>query len=198
MCYYSSVTTRKFQSISLYGQKFLRFWVTGHFETITLDDSKITLNPTRSNVPHICVPSIHESQILLRFVLRPAFFEIQAILRHMQQMTPKWPWTLQGQWCCIYVVTSPPPPPVPNFSSVCSTSSPFQDIAHFIIPHWLPRYRAKQKEQKLPKIQTFKFHNYFNNLVETLRGTIHGFWEANMVYTLRGDVWNFYSHMVPC
>ncbi len=70
----------------------------------------MTLNPTSSNVPHIFITIVPESQISLRFALRPAFFNIQAILRQVHQMTPKWPWTLQGHRYPINVLlvsTSP-------------------------------------------------------------------------------------------
>ena len=36
------------------------------------NDPKIILNTKRSKVPHICVNSIHESQILVRFAQRLA------------------------------------------------------------------------------------------------------------------------------
>ena len=51
------------------------------------------------NVPHILVfiTIVQESQISIRFTLRPAFFDIQAILRQVHWMTPKWPWTVQDQ-----------------------------------------------------------------------------------------------------
>ncbi len=49
----------------------------------------MTLNPTRSKVPHICFTSTHGSQISLRFALRPAVLEIQAILRQVHRMTPR-------------------------------------------------------------------------------------------------------------
>ena len=40
--------------------------VAGHFEKGASNYPKMTLNPTKSNVPHICFTSIHESQISLR------------------------------------------------------------------------------------------------------------------------------------
>ena len=61
----------KFQSISLY-------------------------SPTRSNVLNICITSIPRFQILLNFALWPADVDIQAILRQVHWITPKWPWTLHG------------------------------------------------------------------------------------------------------
>ena len=64
------------------------FWYTGNFDTSALNDPKITLNTTRSKVPHICVTSFHESQISPHFGLWPAGFEIQAILRQGHRMTP--------------------------------------------------------------------------------------------------------------
>ncbi len=48
-----------------------RFRATGHIETSKPNGPKLTLNTTGSYVPHICVTSIHECQISLRFVLRP-------------------------------------------------------------------------------------------------------------------------------
>ncbi len=73
-------------SVSLYDQL---FWDTCRFEKSVPNDPKMTLKPTRSNVSHTCVTSIHESQISLRFTLRPAVFETQAILRQAHWMTPK-------------------------------------------------------------------------------------------------------------
>ena len=74
-----------------------RFWDIGHFERSAQNDPKMTLNPTNSNVLHIFITIVPESQVSLRFALRPAFFNVQAILRQVHQMTPKWHWTLQGQ-----------------------------------------------------------------------------------------------------
>ena len=67
----------------------------------------MTLNPTSSNVPHIFITIVHESQISLRFALWPALFEIQAILRQVHWMTPNWPWTLQCQITLYYITTVP-------------------------------------------------------------------------------------------
>ncbi len=49
---------------------------------------QMTLNPTRPNVPHICVTSIHESQPSVCFTLRPIVFEKHAILRQGYRRTP--------------------------------------------------------------------------------------------------------------
>ena len=68
----------------------------------------MTLDTTKSYVPHIYhayATSIHESQISLRFALQPAVSEIQAILRQVNWMTPKWHWTPQGHMCHIYVTS---------------------------------------------------------------------------------------------
>ncbi len=84
------------------------FWVTHQFETSARTKwPKSDLEPTRSNVPHICVTSIHECKFSLRFTLRPDVFEKQAILRQTHWMTPKWPWTLQGHRYPIYVLLLP-------------------------------------------------------------------------------------------
>ncbi len=70
-------TSPKFHSVLLYKQSpYL-----GHFETSALNESQMTLNITRSYVPHIYVTSILESQFSRHFALRPAVFELQAILR---------------------------------------------------------------------------------------------------------------------
>ncbi len=74
------------------------FQVTGHFEQLYQNDPKMPLSPTRSNVPHMCVTSIHRSHISLCFTLQPAVFEIQAILRQVHWMTPKWPWTTRSNY----------------------------------------------------------------------------------------------------
>ena len=58
---------------------------------------QMTLNLTRSNVPHICITTIPGSQISLRFTVRPALFEIQTIVRQAHRTTPNRPSTLQCQ-----------------------------------------------------------------------------------------------------
>ncbi len=80
----------------------------------------MTLNPTRSKVPHTCVTGVHESQISLRFALRRAVFKIQAILRKVHGMAPKWHWTLQGQ-ITLYIYNSCPW--FPNFTPFCSMTN---------------------------------------------------------------------------
>ncbi len=50
------------------------FQDTGNFETCAPNDPKMTLNPTRSNVLHMCITSDAESQISLRFT--PAVLEL--------------------------------------------------------------------------------------------------------------------------
>ena len=64
-----------------------RFWVTGYFERSTTNNLKMTLNTKRSKVPHIYIVTTSKSQISLLFDLLPAVFELQAILRQVQQMT---------------------------------------------------------------------------------------------------------------
>ncbi len=41
--------------------------------------------------------STNESQFSIIFVIRPAFLESHVILRKVQWMTSKWPWTIAGQ-----------------------------------------------------------------------------------------------------
>ncbi len=52
----------------------------------------MTLNPTRSNAPHVFVTSVTESQISFHFALRPAVFEL-----HFKTNAPKWPQNDNGQ-----------------------------------------------------------------------------------------------------
>ncbi len=66
---------------------------------------QMTLNHTQSKLPHICVTRLQESHISLRFALRPAIFDIQAILRQWHRTIPKWPSTLQGHMCPICVTS---------------------------------------------------------------------------------------------
>ena len=42
-----------------------------------------------AEVIHLCVTSVHESYIVLRFTQRPAIFELQAVLRQVHRMTPQ-------------------------------------------------------------------------------------------------------------
>ncbi len=60
------------------------------------NDNKMTMNTKMLKIPLTCmlqlpsspnIPTIPESQISLRFVLRPAISELQAILRQVHQMT---------------------------------------------------------------------------------------------------------------
>ena len=54
-----------------------------------------------------CTPYMYtlpESQISLCFALRPAVFEIQAILKKVHRMTPTWPWMGQGNSYLVYVL----------------------------------------------------------------------------------------------
>ncbi len=76
---------------------------------------------------NICVAAIHESHILLRFILRPAVFELQVILRQAHRMTPNSPWTLQGHITLHMYNYSPR---VSNFTLFCSTTSRFRDSGH--------------------------------------------------------------------
>ena len=115
-----------------------RFQVTCHFETNALNDPKMTLNTTKSNVPHICVTSIHESHISLHFALQPAVFQLQAIVRQVHWMTPSWLWTLPSQISlymynyCLWVS---------NFTTFHSMTSRFEiqaslRQAHQMTPKW--------------------------------------------------------------
>ncbi len=68
----------------------------------------MTLNTTRSKVPHICVTSVSKSQISVRFPLKPA---ISAVTGHSETSAlndSKWPWTQQGQRYHILLMPQSP------------------------------------------------------------------------------------------
>ncbi len=84
-----------------------RFQVMGHFQTWSkvppytcyyspwkvsgkcTNDHKWPWTIQDQRYPHICVISLPESQILVRFPLRPVIFKSQAILRQVHWITPK-------------------------------------------------------------------------------------------------------------
>ncbi len=84
----------KFHSVSLYNQPFLRYRA---FWDKCTEWPQNDLEPYKVKLPYLCITNVRNSQISLRFALRPALFEIQTILRQVHRMTAKWPWTLQGQ-----------------------------------------------------------------------------------------------------
>ncbi len=101
-------TSPKFHCVALYNQPFSRY---KPLETNALNDPKMTLNLLRLNAPDMCVTRyvcICESQISVRFTLRPDVFEVQASLIQVHRMTPKSPWPPLGQMCPIYVLLSVP------------------------------------------------------------------------------------------
>ncbi len=67
-------------------------------------------------------------QTLLHFTLWLAIFELQAILRTVHQMTPKWPWTLKGQKYPMYILQLPR---VTDFTPFRSTASCSRVTGHF-------------------------------------------------------------------
>ncbi len=106
------------------------------------NDPKITLNNTRSKVPHMHPTTTPVSQISLPFALRSAIFElqtilgqlhwimpkwpwalkrskVQGILRQVHRMTPKWPWILKGQRYPLY--------------AFCISTSKSQILLHFTL-----------------------------------------------------------------
>ena len=76
----------KFQSVSLLDQPFL---VTDYFETSAPNDHQKTLNNKEWKAPYTDVAISSESQPSIHFALRPALFELKAILRQVHRMTPK-------------------------------------------------------------------------------------------------------------
>ncbi len=60
---------------------------------------------TRSKMLHIYANSVPDlpPPISFHYALWPAVFELQVILTHVNWMAPKWPRTLQGQRCLVYL-----------------------------------------------------------------------------------------------
>ncbi len=86
----------------------------------------MTLNITRSNihVPHICVASVPQYQISVRFTLQPVLFELQAILRQAHRMTHKSPLNT-AMWNIPHICATTEYHEVPNFTPYCSTANLF-------------------------------------------------------------------------
>ncbi len=92
----------KFHSVSLYDQPFSRY---RQFWDKRTEWHQSNLEPHRVKLPYICITSVRDYQILVRFALWPALFEIQA--RQVHRMTPNWSWILQCQITLYYITTVP-------------------------------------------------------------------------------------------
>ena len=73
-----------------------RFRDTGNFDKCT-EWPQNDLEHYKVKLPHnvLLISTSHTFHSF--FDLQPAIFKLQAILRQVQRMTPKWPWTIQGQ-----------------------------------------------------------------------------------------------------
>ena len=78
----------------------------------------------------ICITSVPESQISVLLTLWPAVFELQAILKQMHWMTPKWPWTQQGHHHG-YPICGLPVSRRPKFRSISLYDQLFQSYRPF-------------------------------------------------------------------
>ncbi len=156
-----------------------RFRVTGHFEKSAQNDPKMTLNPTSSIVPHIFITTVPESQISLRFALRPAFFNIQAILRQVHQMTPKWPWILQGHRYPIYVLLVSMSP---KFHFVSLYDEPFSSYR----PFWEKRTKWPQNDLESYKVKLSYIYVCFTSIHEA---QISLFCSKTNHYRVTGQFW---------
>ena len=77
-----------------------------------------------------------------------AIFELQAILREVHKLTPKWPWRLNGQQCPMYMLQLPSSP---HFQSVSLYVQPFSSHR----PLWVkctewPKMTLNTKGQMCP------------------------------------------------
>ena len=82
------ISTIPGSQISLYDQPFLRYKPV--WDTCT-EWLQIDLEPYKVKTPYTCITSVPDYQISLRFAVQPAIFKIQANLRQVYWMTPKWP-----------------------------------------------------------------------------------------------------------
>ncbi len=120
----------KFQSTLLHCR------VRRHFETNAPNDSQMTLNITRSNVPHMCVTSVPEFQILARFTLRQVFSSYMPDWdNQVYRMTQNDPEHNKAK-CTTYMCYWNPR--VPNISLLCSRnfSSSFSTATHRVRRHF--------------------------------------------------------------
>ena len=175
------------------------FRVTGHFEISTSapNDPKMTLNTKRSKIRHIHVhvTTTPDSQMSLCFALWPASFEliVRPFWDKCAQKPPKWPWTLKGQGCPIYIyMLEVPPSPKFHCFALRLAVSEILAIFHVSIGHNV-------------KFQDFFFKFKFE---------ISNFQEATFVWIVTWNIqkkfgwkriktvgvafWNFHSHRVPC
>ena len=131
-----------FHCVLLYDQQFSRYRL---FWDKCTEWPQNDLEPYKVKLPYtcICITTLRESQISLQFALRPSVLKLQAILRQVHRMTPKWPWRLQGQRYTTYELLASPSP---KFCPFCSTPSGFHDIALFIIPQLTPQHRMESSK----------------------------------------------------
>ncbi len=97
-----STTGPKFHSFSLHGQPFSRYWPFS--EESALNDPQMNLNLTRSQVMHICVTTIPDSQIphrsaLWRAISRDRAFETRALNEPINDLEH---YTVTGSQCMCY------------------------------------------------------------------------------------------------
>ena len=124
------------------------FWVTGHFETLRGQSPKFhsaSLYRRCFQVTDKCTEwplnDLEHEEVkgalyicynypwvlnFTPFALRPAIFELQAILRQVHQMTSKSLWTIIGQRCPICML-----PPSPKLHSVSLDGQPFSSFRPF-------------------------------------------------------------------
>lgn len=77
---------------------------TGHFMGSALSHPKMALNITRSMALYVCLSRVTKSQFSLRFPIRTAIFGLHASLSEVHWMNLRWPWTLEGQRCPMYML----------------------------------------------------------------------------------------------
>ncbi len=102
--------------------------------------------------------------------LRPAIFELQAILRQVHRMTPKWPWTLKGKRYPIYMIQIPSSP---KFHSILLYGQAFLGYMPFSDKYtqW-PQMVLNTKSSKVPHIHVTSTHGSQISITFALRQAV--------------------------
>ena len=116
---YGNFPNPNFQSLN-FTSTARHFQVGGRFGRSAPSDPKMALNTLRSKVPilHITTPG---TQISFRFAPWQAVFELQAILRQVHCMTPKWPFK-GTPYTCYYYPWFQNVTPFPSMATVFSSA----------------------------------------------------------------------------
>ncbi len=154
------------------------------FELSTIGENctngpQITLDHTRPNVPHICVNSIHESHISLRFPYDQSFSRYRPFLRQVHRMNPKW----HGQ---MY--------------PICNTSFHDSHLFHSTSRHFpvTSHFRANVPDSQISQFSSYR--SFYDKCIECLQNDLEPYKVKFSIYTyLHPRVPNFTPfHFMTC